>query len=98
MNTMYNGLKLLQMAQVIKDSGWDMPRLCDIAKALLDYRKRAGPLNFQLEKADFFFRELELALEGEGTSSTEISSEEEREEIDPNWPDRDMLGTFDEPA
>ena len=39
-------------------------RLRKAVQDLLDYRKRAGPLNFQLEKADDYLRELELALEG----------------------------------
>lgn len=62
---MYNGLKLLQMAQALPRGGEDVLRLLDIARALVDYRKRAGALNFQLEKADYYMRELELALEGE---------------------------------
>ena len=40
-------------------------RLRKAAQDLIDYRRRAGPLNFQLEKADDFLREIQLALEGE---------------------------------
>jgi hypothetical protein len=40
-------------------------RLRKAAQDLLDYRKRVGPLNFQLEKADDFLREIRLALEEE---------------------------------
>ncbi len=32
------------------------------AQALIDYRRRAGPLGFQLEKADDFINELKKAL------------------------------------
>jgi hypothetical protein len=40
-------------------------RLSKAAQGLIDYRRRAGPLNFQLEKADDFLREIQLALAGE---------------------------------
>lgn len=40
-------------------------RLRQAAQALIDYRRRAGPLNFQLEKADDFLRQIELALKGQ---------------------------------
>ena len=33
------------------------------ARALVDYRKRVGPLNFQLEKADDYIRSLSDSLD-----------------------------------
>ena len=38
------------------------PAMLEAAKKLVDYRNRVGPLNFQLEKADDFIRELEAAI------------------------------------
>jgi hypothetical protein len=49
-------------------------RLRQAAQALIDYRRRAGLLNFQLEKADDFLREIGLALAGE-VSEPPIHSE-----------------------
>jgi hypothetical protein len=49
----------------IREGDGSDARLRKAAQALLDYRKRAGPLNFQLEKADDFLREISLALAGE---------------------------------
>lgn len=37
-------------------------RLVSAAKTLVNYRRRAGVLGFQLEKADDYFEELEAAL------------------------------------
>jgi hypothetical protein len=47
-------------------------RLRKAAQDLLDYRKRAGPLNFQLEKADDFLREIRLALAGEADEPSDV--------------------------
>lgn len=41
-------------------------RLRKAARDLLEYRERAGPLNFQLEKADDYLREIAAALEPGG--------------------------------
>lgn len=38
------------------------PNLVDACKKLIDYRKRAGALNFQLEKADTFLEEIFAAI------------------------------------
>lgn len=38
-------------------------KLWDICKGLLTYRKEAGAINFQLEKADDFLREMRIAID-----------------------------------
>lgn len=40
-----------------------MNQLIEAARGLVDYRRRAGPLNFQLEKADDFIFQMSVALE-----------------------------------
>ena len=39
--------------------------IIEAARGLVDYRRRVGPLNFQLEKADGFIRRMSDALEGD---------------------------------
>lgn len=51
--------------QALASGAGEDDRLTEVCRALVDYRKRAGPLNFQLEKADDYLREIELILEGE---------------------------------
>lgn len=49
-------------------------RLRKAAQDLIEYRRRAGPLNFQLEKADDFLREIELALEGRASKPSDVGN------------------------
>lgn len=49
-------------ARKIEAELWRFEQIEKAAQGLVDYRKRAGPLNFQLEKADDFINELKNAL------------------------------------
>ena len=60
-----NTARATMLIRSLADGAGD-DRLRKAAEALIDYRRRAGPLNFQLEKADAYLREIGLALEGEG--------------------------------
>lgn len=50
------------VARRLEDMRFALKTLMDVSEALLDYRHRAGALNFQLEKADDYFRLLEQAV------------------------------------
>lgn len=56
-----------EQAQAERDRWVDAIRrvdqLTELCRGLVDYRRRAGAINFQLEKADTWIRKMENALE-----------------------------------
>lgn len=56
-------------ALVQSGAGEQLEQLITAARGLIEYRQQAGPLSFQLEKADTFIFRMRVALESVGDPS-----------------------------
>jgi len=58
-------ITVLSMCRMSSGAG-DANKVLEAARGLVEYRRQAGPLNFQLEKADTFIFRMKNALEALG--------------------------------
>ena len=58
-------ITVLSMCRMSSGAG-DANKVLEAARGLVEYRRQAGPLNFQLEKADDFINRMKNALDEMG--------------------------------